>query len=230
MSILSTAPVSLPNLYVGYPIHSPTFSTLIAPLEAILPTITPLESSGNREIKFGFEYQMKSLIYYHTEEFTSAQALLQAMREDEFVHHTLVPEEGLGESTFYEANATRGATQMLQVFDRLSMTVSKRLRIVHAELGNLVAIDGSLIDASLSMTWADYTSFSNKAKVHLGFSLNTGIPRKLYLTEGKAAERPFVSYILEVGQTGVVDRGYQDHNRFDEWIDEEKHFVARPRC
>ena len=77
------------------------------------------------------------------------------------------------------------------------------------------------------MTWADYTSFSNKAKVHLGLDLNTGIPRKLYLTEGKAAERPFVSYILEVGQTGVVDRGYQDHNRFDKWIDEEKHFVAR---
>ena len=250
MSILSTAPVSLPNLYVGYPIHSPTFSTLIAPLEAILPTITPLESSGNREIKFGLrkvsealtprEYQMKSLIYYHTEEFTSAQALLQAMREDEFVHHTLVPEEGLGESTFYEANATRGAIQMLEIFDRLSKKATKHLSLTHAELGELVAIDGSLIDASLSMTWADYTSFSNKAKVHqtdvagspmpMGLDLNTGIPRKLYLTEGKAAERPFVSYILEVGQTGVVDRGYQDHNRFDEWIDEEKHFVARPRC
>ena len=28
-------------------------------------------------------------------------------------------------------------------------------------------------------------------------------------------------------QTGVMDREYQDHTRFDEWIDEEKHFVAR---
>jgi IS4 transposase len=67
----------------------------------------------------------------------------------------------------------------------------------------------------------------NKAKAHLGFDLNRGIPRKLYLTEGKGGERPFVNCILESGQTGVVDRGYQDHSRFDEWIDEGKHFVAR---
>ena len=79
------------------------------------------------------------------------------------------------------------------------------------------------------MMWADYTESKNKAKVHIGFDLNRSIPRKLYLTEGKSAERPFVSLILEVGQTGVVDRGYQDHSRFDEWIDEKKHFVARPR-
>jgi hypothetical protein len=101
------------------------------------------------------------------------------------------------------------------------------LRITHAQLGNLVAIDGSLIDASLSMTWADYRESSNKAKVHLGFDLNRSIPLKLYLTEGKGSERPFVSYNLEPGQTGVIDRGYQDHERFDEWIDEGKHFVAR---
>ena len=77
------------------------------------------------------------------------------------------------------------------------------------------------------MIWADYRDSKNKAKVHLGFDLNRGIPRKLYLTEGKGAERPFVDCILESGQTGVMDRGYQDHSLFDEWIDEGKHFVAR---
>jgi len=200
---------------------------LIAPLETILPTITPLESGSNREITFTFDYQLLSLIYYHTEDCTSAQDLLQAMKEDEFAHHTLVPEGGLGESTFYEANSTRGEIQMIEVFDRLSKKASKRLGLVHAELGDLVAIDGSLIDASLSMTWADYSGSKNKAKVHLGFNLNRSIPRKLYLTEGKAAERPFVSCILEPGQTGVVDRGYQDHTRFDEWIGDGKHFVVR---
>lgn len=201
---------------------------LISPLEEILPEITPLKSSSNRPITFTFDYQLRNLIYYHTEEFTSAQALLQEMQdEDSFAYHNLVPEEGLGESTFYEANASRGVTQMLEVFDKLARKVSKRLGFAHAELGNLVAIDGSLIEASLSMTWANYTDSKNKAKVHLGFDLNQGIPRKLYLTDGKGAERPFVSCILEPDQTGVVDRGYQDHSRFDEWIEEEKHFVAR---
>ncbi len=228
MSILSVAPVSLPNLCLGASIQSPPFSTLVAPLEGILPTITPLESSSNRPIQFTFDYQLKSLIYYHTEEFISAQDLLQEMLdEDSFAHHALVPGEGLGESTFYEANATRGATQMLEVFDRLSKKATKYLGLTLAQFGDLVAIDGSLIDATLSMTWADYTESSNKAKVHIGFDLNLSIPRKLYLTDGKGAERPFVSCILEPGQTGVVDRGYQDHARFDEWIEEEKHFVAR---
>ena len=228
MSILSISPVSLPNLYVGASISSPTFSMLISPLESILTEITPLESTSNRCITFTFDYQLKSLIYYHTEEFTSAQALLEEMQaEDSFAHHNLVPETGLGESTFYEANSSRGLTQMLEVFGKLVKKASKRSGVVHAQLGDLVAIDGSLIDATLSMIWADYRDSKNKAKAHLGFDLNRGIPRKLYLTEGKGGERPFVSCILESGQTGVMDRGYQDHSRFDEWIDEEKHFVAR---
>ena len=228
MSILSFSPVSLSNLYVGASISSPTFSMLIAPLETILTEITPLESTSNRCITFTFDYQLKSLIYYHTEEFTSAQALLEEMQDkDSFAHHNLAPEAGLGESTFYEANTNRGLTQMLEVFGKLAKKVSRHLGIAHAQLGDLVAIDGSLIDATLSMIWADYRDTKNKAKVHLGFDLNRSIPRKLYLTEGKGAERPFVSCILESGQTGVMDRGYQDHSRFDEWIDEEKHFVAR---
>ncbi len=149
MSILSIAPVSLPNVRLGASIQSPTFSTLIAPLEEILPTITPLESSSNRPIQFTFDYQLKSLIYYHTEEFTSAQALLEEMLdEDSFAYHTLVPEQGLGESTFYEANATRGATQMLELFDRLAKKATKYLGLTLAHLGDLVAIDGSLIDAT----------------------------------------------------------------------------------
>lgn len=227
MSILSVSPVLLPVPRVGSAVESPTFSTLIAPLEGVLPTITPLESGSNRPLTFTFDLQVKSLIYYHVEDCTSAQALLQAMREDAFVQHTLVPEGGLGESTFYEANATRGVPQMLEVLDRLSKKVSKRLGIAHPELGDLVAIDGSLIEASLSMTWADYSESKRKAKAHVGFDLNRGIPRKLYLTDGKGAERPFVSLILAPGQTGVVDRGYQDHTRFDTWIEEGKHFVAR---
>ena len=76
MSILSFSPVSLPNLRMGASIGSPTFEILIAPLERILTEVTPLESTSNRCITFTFDYQLKSLIYYHTEEFTSAQALL----------------------------------------------------------------------------------------------------------------------------------------------------------
>ncbi len=227
MRLVSTSPVSMPTLPLGTPIHSPTFEAFVAPLEAVLPTLTPLVSDSNRRYTFTFEYQLRSLIYYHVEECTSAQEMLQKMAQDPFVNHLIVPQQGLGESTFYEANATRGEIQMLEVFDRLSKKVSRYLGLAHAELGDLVIIDGSLIEASFSMTWADYSSSQNKAKVHLGLDLNQSIPRQVYLTEGNEAERPFVSHILEMGQTGVLDRGYQDHSRFDQWIDQGKHFVAR---
>lgn len=184
-------------------------------------------STCNRPITFTFEHQVKSLIYYHTGEYSSAGALLQDMENDETVNYLINCPQGFGQSTFYEANSSRGVNQMLEIFDRLSRKVSKRLGMAHAHLGNLVAIDGSLIDATLSMTWADYRESANKAKVHLGFDLNRSIPLKLHLTDGNGAERPFVSRILETGQTGVMDRGYQDHGRFDQWIDEGIHFVAR---
>lgn len=227
MSLLSTSPIPMPNLLVGTTIDSPSFEALIAPLLSVLAQLTPLKSQSNRPITFTFDCQLKSLIYYHIEECTSAQALLQKIQQDDSVRQMLITTKSLGESTFYEANATRGSVQMLEVFDRLSKKVSKCLGFAHAELGDLWSIDGSLIDASLSMIWADYSGSQNKAKVHLGFDLNRGIPRKIHLTEGKAAERPFVSCILSVGQTGVLDRGYQDHQRFSQWIEEGKHFVAR---
>ena len=79
------------------------------------------------------------------------------------------------------------------------------------------------------MHWAEYSSTQPKAKAHLGFDLKRGIPRHLALTEGKGAERPFVSTFIDPGDTGVLDRGYVDYHRFDAWIDEGKHFVARIR-
>ncbi len=77
------------------------------------------------------------------------------------------------------------------------------------------------------MTWADYRKGSKKAKVHLGFNLNQGIPNKIFLTTGKGAERPFVPQILSPGQTGIGDRGYQEHALFDSLQAEGKSFVIR---
>lgn len=208
---------------------SPTFTELIAPITGIIPTLPPLESGSNHPLQFTYAHQLKSLIYCHVEEHTSANALLQAMNRDPFLQCELVPKEGLGNSTFYEANNTRGVIQTIEVFNRLAKKVSRQLRIAYAELGELVAVDGSLIDATLSMAWADYSSTKNKAKVHVGFDLNYGIPQKLILTDGKGNERLYLPKILKLGQTGVTDRGYQDHHMFDHLIEDGKHFVARIR-
>jgi len=228
MSILSSSPLSdLNNEEKG--VLSPTYSTLVVPLERQLPDLPKLVSRSNRPLTFTFSHQVHGLVYYHSQGFTSGQDLLQAVSEDPLAHQLIVPESGLGETTFYEAHVTRGLPQMLALVERLSKKASKQLKREHLALGTLVAIDGSLINASLSMTWAEYSSTQRKAKIHLGFNLNQGLPRHLALTDGKGAERPFVSTFLEPGETGVVDRGYVDYQRFDAWIDEGKHFVARIR-
>lgn len=84
----------------------------------------------------------------------------------------------------------------------------------HAAWGDLFAIDGSWIDAVLSMAWGDYRQGSKEATVHVGFELNHSIPGKIFLADGKGDQRPFVNQILSPGQTGVMDRYYQCHKTF----------------
>lgn len=204
-----------------------SFDKLFAPATAAMINTPSLKSGGNRPLKMTFEDQLKALVFYHLEEHKSGQHLLQVLEEDDFARETIAPKGGIKKSSFYEANNTRGLEQFSHVFINLQKQASAVLPKQHQELGDLVSIDGSLIDAVLSMYWADYRKGSKKAKVHLGFDLNRGIPRKIFLTEGKGAERPFVSKIIEPGQTSVMDRGYQCHECFDQWQKDGKHFVCR---
>jgi len=167
------------------------------------------------------------LTYYHLQEFTSGTELIQALQEDDYARQFVAPAGGIKHSTFFDTVNDRGVEQLLFVFAELQKQATGVLPSQHSELGDLVAIDGSLIDSVLSMHWAEYRTNSKKAKLHLGFDLNHGIPRKLFLTEGKGAERPFVSRIIEPGQTGVLDRGYQAHHLFDQWQLDGCHFVCR---
>jgi len=174
-----------------------------------------------------FEDQLNALIYFHLEEHTSARHLVQALQEDDFARNHVAPKDGISRSSFSEAINERGLEQFLYVFQELQKQACSIVPKKYSELGDLISIDGSLIDSVLSMDWADYRSGSRKARLHLGFNVNQGIPHKLFLTDGKADERPFVDQILTPGQTGIMDRGYQSHENFDALQLEKKHFVCR---
>jgi hypothetical protein len=207
--------------------NAPTFNQLFASIERAKIGMPPLDARGHRPLKMTFDDQLKALIFFHLEEHTSAQHLLQVLEEDDFARHFIAPEEGIKKSSFAEAINNRGLEQLAHIYQNLQTQAVDVLPKEHDELGDLIGIDGSLIDACLSMQWADYRKGSKKAKVHLGFDLNHGIPRKIFLSDGNGAERPFVSMILSPGQTGVTDRGYQAHDRFDQWQEEGKYFVCR---
>jgi hypothetical protein len=174
-----------------------------------------------------FEQQLNSLIFFHLEEHTSGRHLLQVLAEDDWARKEIAPPEGIQKSSYFEAINTRGLEQLIYIYQILVTQTAQTLPKEHAAWGNLVAIDGSLINAVLSMAWADYRQGSQKAKVHVGVDLNHSIPGKIFLTDGKGDERPFVNQILSPGQTGVMDRYYQCHKNFDLWQEAGKHFVCR---
>ncbi len=207
--------------------YAPSFHKLWQPAEKLFPSGPPLESRGDRPLKMDFEQQLKALVYFHFEEHKSGTHLIQVLKEDDFAKNEIAPPKGIEKSSFFEAINSRGLEQMIYMFQGLQAEAQNTLPKEYSELGDLVAIDGSLIDAVLSMHWADYRKGSKKAKIHVGFNLNHSIPQKIYLTDGKGAERPFVIQILSPGQTGVMDRGYQCHLNFDQWQEEWKKFVCR---
>ncbi len=204
-----------------------SFTQLGRPLTKILGKTRKLESRCNRPLQMTFEDQLNALIFFHLEEHKSGRHLVQSLKEDDFARIHIAPEKGIAKSSFSEAMNARGLEQFLYVFNELQKQAGECLPQRYPELGQMVAIDGSLIDAVLSMAWADYRGGSKKAKTHIGFDINRGIPRKIFLTDGKGPERPFVSQILEPGETGVLDRGYQCHKNFDLLQRDQKHFVCR---
>ena len=111
-----------------------------------------------------FEDQLKILIFYHLEEHASARHMLQVIEQDDFARENIAPENGIKKSSFSEAINERGLEQFQFVFEKLSSKASIILPNRCPELGDLVALDGSLIDATLSMYWADYRKGSKGSR------------------------------------------------------------------
>ncbi len=102
-------------------------------------------------MKMTFDDQFKALIFFHLEEHTSAQHLLQVLEEDDFARNNIAPEEGIKKSSFAEAINNRGLEQLSHIYQNLQAQAIADLPKGHDELGDLISIDGSLIDACLSM-------------------------------------------------------------------------------
>ena len=206
-----------------------TIVRLFTPFQAALDPVPTLEARGNRPLQMTFEDQLKILTYYHLEEHTSGRHLLQVLAQEGFAATHIAPPEGIKKSAFFEALNSRGLEQMVQVYENLQKQATAKLPLAKefSDLGDLVSVDGTLIDATLSMVWADYRDGAKKAKIHLGFDIGRGIPQKMILTAGKADERPQVDYLVAPGQTAVMDRYYQCYKNFDDWQAQERHFVCR---
>lgn len=208
-------------------INSKTFDIFVEPLNDIIPESPALLPKGRHPLAIQTTHLVNSLIYYHLHEYDSARHLIQDLKDNEFARQRIAPEKGLHRSTFGDTLNNRGAEQLIYIFKKLYNKAAEAIPKEYKELGELIAIDGTLIDAVMSMYWADYSKNSKKAKGHFGFNINQSIPSSIYLTTGKDPERPFVAMILTKNQTGVMDRGYQCHKSFDQLQKDNKYFVCR---
>ena len=198
----------VPHPFKSGKLTAHSYKRFCSPLHLARECIPKLTSRSNRPLQMEFEDQLHALIYFHLQEHTSGRHLLQSLEEDAFAREHIAPKKGIAKSSFFEAMNERGLEQFLLVFEALQQQASKVIPDKHPELGQLVAVDGSLIDAVLSMDWADYRKGAKKAKTQIGFDLNRCIPRTIFLTDGKGGERPFVNRIVQPGETAVSDRGY----------------------
>src|SRR5210317_1753023 len=159
----------------------PTQRQLLKPIKNILTKVQPLKSRSNKPLAMNTEELINILTYYHLQEFSSGSELIQALQEDDYARKFVAPAGGIKHSTFFDTVNDRGVEQLLDVFTELQKQATGILPSQYSELGDLVAIDGSLIDSVLSMHWAEYRTNSKKARLHLGFDVNRSIPQKLYL-------------------------------------------------
>jgi hypothetical protein len=56
----------------------------LAPAYKILSHTPPLEAKGDRQLQMIFEHQLKALIFYHLEEYSSGSHLVQVLDKDAF--------------------------------------------------------------------------------------------------------------------------------------------------
>jgi hypothetical protein len=84
----------------------------MAPVNNVLPDITPLLSGCNRPLKMSFEDQMNILVYFHLEEHRSGRHLLQVLKEEHFARQHIAPVGDIEKSSFFEDIRSRGLEQM----------------------------------------------------------------------------------------------------------------------
>jgi hypothetical protein len=119
---------------------SASFFELLHPALGAMKDMPELQARGNRQLKMTLEDQLRALVFFHLEKHTSAQYLLQTLKEDDITREHVAPDDGIGKSSFSEAINTRGLEQFMHVFQALQAKASHLLPRAHEEFGDLVGL------------------------------------------------------------------------------------------
>lgn len=97
-----------------------------------------------------------------------------------------------------------------------------------AALKDLVAVDGTLLNALPKMAWALWQDATHRAaKVHVGFAVFPGVPVQASVTSGNGSERDELRRFVKPGGFYVADRGYANNEMFRDFDAQGVQFLIR---
>lgn len=187
---------------------------------------TERDRAGNRQL-FYDQYALLLLLYFFNPTVTSLRGLQQMTTLAKVQQRWGVRRTALG--SLSEAAQVFDAALLQQVISELAVRVPPPQAPGEAALlGELTAIDGSLLPALPRMVWAVWQDERHRAaKLHLAFSVLRHVPVGATITAGNGSERDEWRRLVQPGGFYVVDRGYIDYDLFRELHQLPCSFVAR---
>jgi hypothetical protein len=187
---------------------------------------TARDRAGNRTLHFD-DYAALLLLYYFSPVLSSLRGLQQASTLQEVQARLGVPRTSTGAlseaATVFDAELLQGV--IAELAGRAAPAAGPRER---AALGDLIAVDGSLLPALPRMAWAAWQDDRHRAaKMHVAFEVLHRVPVGVTVTPGNASEREQLRRLWRPGRIHVLDRGYADYDLFREMSDRGCHVVAR---
>jgi hypothetical protein len=186
------------------------------------------DRAGNRTLHMD-QYVMLLLMYMFNPICTSLQAIQEASELKKVQRLLGVSRASMGslsEAThIFDSELLRGVIGKL-VEQLRPIRHDSRLD----ELRQIITlVDGSWLPALAQMTWANFRSDGQAAKLHLHYELLTGVPVSATITDAKTDEKAVLAEHLESGRLYVMDRGYAKYELLLNILDAGSGFVCRIR-
>ena len=192
-------------------------------LQALHDVGTARDRAGNRQL-FYDQYATLLLLYFFTPTVTSLRGIQQVSELTKVQQRWGVPRTAL--STLSEASTVFDAALLQDVISELALHAWTQAPHGHPVLGDreqellgdLVAIDGSLLPALPRMVWALWQDDQHRAaKMHVAFAALRQVPVGVTVTAGNRSEREQTRQLIQPGGFYVYDRGYVDYELFAQW-------------
>ena len=201
------------------------------PLRALLTELHDYKKHPNRKLFYDGYVSLLLLCYFNP--------VIRGLRQiQQFSSFAKIQKE-LGVTraslaSLSEASHVFDPKPLAHIFERLAAQVCAKdtpaLPEGVPEAMQLIAVDGTLLDALSRMLWAVWLEkYENAAKVHLHFNVSRGVPVVFELTEGNGDERKSLQEHLAADCLYLIDRGYVDYKLYQEINTAGSSFVGRLR-